>query len=195
MRFRWCVIALAVLAAGCSESPPEDLILVSRVAHDVTPLHCDDQVSWTFGETTVERSTVIAAAIEISREENTRCEAELSDVTLRAPEGRTAVASGFNLISSNTLRIISGEFACGQSDAEPFSTAGALQTDDAQLVTLSFEDGARAELTRETSSFADPNCYEESGSWTGISGSLDGRSGAYRWAENELLIELVLSHS
>jgi hypothetical protein len=99
------------------------------------------------------------------------------------------------VISSQTLSVLAGEFQCG-NPAREFNSefpAGALKADDVQVVTLSFDDGARAELIREASAFVDTVCYEESGQWTGNAGALAGRSGSYRWVENELQIEVVIS--
>jgi hypothetical protein len=189
------VAAFMLLASSCAGGgPPEDIVLVSRVSQDVTQLQCADGVSFTLGEG-LERPGTIGTALALLEEEGLLCKAELADVTLRDASGRTAVATGFAVISNQTLRLAAEEFQCGDPAAEFDSGfgAGALEADDVQVVTLSFDDGARAELTREASAFVDPACYEESGSWTGNGGALDGRSGSYRWVEDWLQIEVVLS--
>ena len=195
MRARIGVVAYTLLASSCAGGgPPEDIVLVSRVSHDVTQLQCGDSVSFTLG-TTLDRPSAIGTAVEFPEAHGLLCEAELADVTLREAGGRTAVASGFAVISGQTLSVVAEEFQCGDPATEFNSEfpAGALKADEIQVVTLSFDDGARAELIREASAFVDMVCYEESGQWTGNAGALDGRSGSYRWVEDELQIEVVIS--
>lgn len=195
MRSRVGVVVLTLLASSCAGGgPPEDIVLVSRVSHDVTPLQCADDVSYTLGDR-LERSATIGTALELLEVQAVFCEAKLADVTLRDSMGRTAVATGFAVISSRTLSFLAAESQCGDlaTEFKPDVTAGALTADEVQVVTLSFDDGARAELTRDSSSFVDLECYEESGRWTGKAGTLDGRTGSYRWVENELQIEVALS--
>jgi hypothetical protein len=199
MRPRIGVVAFTLLASSCAGGgPPEDIVLVSRVSHDVTPLRCTDGVSYTFGEA-LERPTVIGEIVELLEQQGEQqgvlCEAELADVTLRDASGLTVVATRFAVISNQTLSLLAEEFQCGDPATEFNSefTAGALKTGEVQVVTLLFDDGARAELTREASAFVADACYEESGRWTGNAGALDGRNGSYRWVEDVLQIEVVLS--
>lgn len=183
-----------LLAGACSEDEPEDVGLVSRVPHDVAPLLCDDDVSWTFSNI-VERATVISGAFEILELEGTSCEAELRDVTFRDADGRTALATGFAPISNQTMTTVWGAVQCGGAEFDANQLGGELETDEVQAVTVSFDDDTEAVLTREASAFVDGMCYEETGSWVGTAGSLDGQSGAYRWVEDELQIDLALSNS
>lgn len=185
---RVALVAVLLLAAACSDAPEADIVLVSRTPHDVSPLQCDDGVSWAVSPV-VERAAAMTLALELS--DGASCEATVSDVTFRVQGGETAVSSGFATIDGDELVVIGDVAECGvESSASERSGRVAVS---GEVISLRFSSGAGAELSPLVRSFIESQCFGEHGTWVGTSGELDGRSGDYEWIENPLQIELTLT--
>jgi hypothetical protein len=185
-------LTLSLILAACSDTPDVDIVLVSRVPHDVSPLQCADDVSWAVSSG-LERTGTTTLALEL-REEGIVCTAMLSDVTFRTTDDQVVVATNFDPIDSGTFELTDAAAECSEPNAEPNSPhSGQLIVRNVAAITLTFSDGAEADLSPSTRDFVDAQCFGETGTWTGTAGDLDGRSGAYRWVEEQVRIVLVLS--
>ena len=58
---------------------------------------------------------------------------------------------------------------------------------------LTFDDGSRVQMVAESLTIVVEKCSETVGRWEGLDGTLEGRTGTYRWIDDSLQNKLVLT--
>jgi hypothetical protein len=173
------VIVIALLSISCgSDGGADDVVLVSRLPQTVGDFVCDD-----------------AGSI---------CRTRVDDFALRSATGEHAVLLGrdasWNLDFVTDVEIRCAGVGDGSQGTELPEVAERNRPADsgASVQELVFGDGSLVQLFPDV----DLNlwlvenfftCYEESGSWQGVSGSFMGRGGRYRFTQDSLQNTLVLS--
>jgi hypothetical protein len=194
MRLSSWFVFVAVVTTSCSSDLADEMTLVTRISHEVGNLSCEGGALTFDIRAPVARAAAIVMLAEEALDE-AACELIISDVTLHDADGALATVSGFSATEAEFVE--DPDVECGRRVIAPPSETlrGSVFVDDPPVLSVAFQDRGAVQLFPETTVVIDGLCYDEVGRWEGVSGSYDGRAGTYRWIEDTLQIELVLSES
>ena len=160
----------ASLAGSCSAQGPDEVVLVSREWADL---------EWTCWNGF-----------------DFMCRIEFPGQTFRDADGRVATVGPTDMVWR--LEVSGSEAECGgdmirdQTSFFRFAPSGPDETPRQSLV---FDDGSAVQLFVKSTTVVWDKCSESVGRWEGVAGTFEGRTGTYRWTDDGLQIELVLTDS
>lgn len=166
------MLLAAALACSCAAEGPAETRLVSRVWPDVF-VTCEN-----------DNNGLV-------------CRLEGSGDTFRVADGRTATVEPYDVEWVMEL-LGRGEVECAGEQIQTFPHNGNRLLDagpDQRRRALVFDDGSAVELLIESWVHIIDICTESVGRWEGLAGTFEGRSGTYRWTDDLVQVELVLTDS
>ncbi|MEO6652976.1 MAG: hypothetical protein ABIP17_10000 [Ilumatobacteraceae bacterium] len=163
------LLFLVSLAGSCSAGGPDEIMLVSREWPDLE-MSCDGNGGFS-------------------------CRYEGPSQTFRDADGHVVTVAVTDAVWH--LEILSTpEVECGgemirrRTYIYRLADAG---PDETVRHTLVFEDGSAVQLFVDSYFRVVDQCLETVGRWEGVNGTFEGRTGTYRWTDNWVQHELVLT--
>ncbi len=174
------LLLVASLTGSCSAGRPRETVLVSRVWVD--PLITIE------GEAIVSRDWFRCDGA---------CRIERPSQAFRAADGRVATV-GATVMVWHLENLGESQAECGgdmivrRTYIYRLVDSGPEETSRQTLV---FDDGSAVQLFVDSYIEVVDICSEAVGRWEGVEGTFEGRSGTYRWTDDGLQNELVLTES